>query len=186
MAGNLLLSAGTDLVRLLGCTYLTPVYFSLALGNLQNQMQFEVIAPPHTQTPLILKTMHGFLIQSNDSDVIQIGGNTDDPPITKVYSNIMMNSRRILNLPSVAMKRRQNITLTHTNNLSLFGRKRWARLMTDNMSGRLVMAVMGVITSITANTMLAPGRTLRMGLTACGSSAPPSHSAMVILVVNGA
>ena len=35
-----LLSAGTDLVRLLGCTYLTPVYFSLALGNLQNQMQF--------------------------------------------------------------------------------------------------------------------------------------------------
>jgi len=40
MAGNLLLSAGTDLVRLLGCTYLTPVYFSLALGNLQNQMQF--------------------------------------------------------------------------------------------------------------------------------------------------
>ena len=62
MAGNLLLSAGTDLVRLLGCTDLTPgKRFSLALGNLQNQMQFEVIAPPHTQTPLTLKTTHGFL-----------------------------------------------------------------------------------------------------------------------------
>jgi len=73
--------------------------FSLALGNLQNQMQFEVIAPPRAQTPLTLKTTHGFVIQSNDSGVIQIGGNTDDPPITKVNSNIMMNSRRILNLP---------------------------------------------------------------------------------------
>ena len=82
-----------------------------------------------------LKTMHGFLIQSNDSDVIQIGGNTDDPPITKVYSNIMMNSRRILNLPSVAMKQRQNAD----SHKQLF-------LMTDNMSGRLVMGVMGVIT----------------------------------------
>ena len=30
------------------------------------------------------------------------------------------------------------------------------------------------------------GRTLRTGLTACGSSAPPSHSATVNLVVNGA
>ena len=100
MAGTLLLSAGTDLVRLLGCTDLTPGKgFSLALGNLENQMQFEVNDPPHTQTPLMLKTTHGFLIQSNDSDVIQIGGNTDDPSITKVYSNIMMNSRRILNLP---------------------------------------------------------------------------------------
>ena len=100
MAGNLLLSAGTDLVRLLGCTEPTPGKgFSFALGNLQNQMQFEVTAPQHTQTPLTLKTTHGFLIQSNDSDVIQIGGNTDDPPITKVYSNIMMNIRRILNLP---------------------------------------------------------------------------------------
>ena len=52
-----------------------------------------VIAPPQTQTLLTLKTTHGVLIQSNDSDnVIQIGGNTDDLPITKVYSNIMMNS----------------------------------------------------------------------------------------------
>jgi len=34
--------------------------------------------------------------------------------------------------------------------------------------------------------MLAPGRTLRMGLTACGSSAPPSHSATVNFIVNGA
>jgi len=58
-----------------------------------------VIAPPQTQTLLTLKTTHGFLIQSNDSDVIQIGGNTDDFPIMKVYSNIMMNSCRILNLP---------------------------------------------------------------------------------------
>jgi len=34
--------------------------------------------------------------------------------------------------------------------------------------------------------MLATGRTLRRGLTACGSSAPPSHSATVNLAVNGA
>jgi len=95
MTGNLLLSAGSDLVRLLGCTDLTPgKSFSLALGNLQNQIQFDVIAPPQTQTPLTLKTTHGFLIQSNNSDVIRIGGNT-----TMVYSNIMINNRRILNLP---------------------------------------------------------------------------------------
>jgi len=99
MTGNLLFSAGTDLIRLLGCNDLAPGKgFTLALGNLQNEMQFEVTAPQHTQTPLTLKTTHGFLIQSNDSDVIQIGGNTDGPPITKVYINVMMGSHRLLNL----------------------------------------------------------------------------------------
>ena len=139
MTGNLLLSAGSDLVRLLGCTDLTPGKgFSLALGKLQNQIQFEVIAPPQPQTPLTLKTTHDFLIQSNDSDVIRIGGN-----ITMVYSN-----RRILNLPELSSdneaatksyvdSRKQRIT---------FGPKRRAQSMRDNMNGRLVMGVTDVNT----------------------------------------
>ena len=41
MAGNLLLSTGTDLVRLLGCTDLTPgKRFSLALGNLHKKPSY--------------------------------------------------------------------------------------------------------------------------------------------------
>jgi len=189
MTGNLLLSAGTDLVRLLGCTDLTPGKgFSLALGNLQNQMQFEVTAPPHTQTPLTLKTMHGFLIQSNDSYIIQIGGNTDDPPITKVYSNIMMNSRRILNLPEPSSgseaatktyidSHKQLITVWAEENGTVNdGQYEWSF---GNGSDGCNHAQCGY-------TMLAPGRALRMGLMACGSRAPPSHTATVNLVVNGA
>jgi len=184
MTGNLLLSAGSDLVRLLGCTDLTPGKgFSLALGNLQNQIQYEVIAPPQTQTPLTLKTTHGFLIQSNDSDVIQIDGNT-----TMVYSNIMMNNRRILNHPepssdneaatkSYVDTRKHLITVWAEEKGTVNeGQYEWSF---GNGSDGRKHAECGY-------TMLAPGRMLRMGLTACGNRAPPSYSATVNLVVNGA
>jgi len=58
--------------------------------------------------------------------------------------------------------------------------------MTDNMSGRLVIRVMGVITPSVDIQCWHRVAMLRMGLTACGSSAPPSRSTTVNLVVNGA
>ena len=184
MTGNLQLSAGSDLVRLLGCTDLTPGKgFSVALGNLQNQIQYEVIAPPQTQTPLTLKTTHGFLIQSNDSDVIRIGVDT-----TMVYSNITMNNRRILNLPepssdneaatkSYVDSRKQLITVWAKEKGTVNeGQYEWSF---GNGSDGRKHAECGY-------TMLAPGQLLRMGLTACGNRAHPFHSATVNLVVNGA
>jgi len=53
MTGDLRLNVGSDTVRLLGCTDLAAGKgFSLALGNIQNQLQFAVIPVCQPQTPV--------------------------------------------------------------------------------------------------------------------------------------
>jgi len=72
--------------------------FSLALGNIQNQPQFAVVAPPQTQIPVTMEITHGFLVRSAGQDVCQLG-NTDAPPIIIIHKNIVMNGHRIVYLP---------------------------------------------------------------------------------------
>src|SRR6218665_2232658 len=99
MTGDLRLNVGTDPLRLLGCTDLTSGKgFSIALGNVQNQLQFAVIPVGQTQTPVTMETTHGFLVRAAGQDVCQID-NTDDPPIVILHKDIVMNSHRIKNLP---------------------------------------------------------------------------------------
>ena len=67
MSGDLRMSIGSDTVRSLGCDGLTVGRgFSLPLGNLQNQLQFAVVAPPQNQTPVTMQTTDGFLVQINN------------------------------------------------------------------------------------------------------------------------
>ena len=103
-----------------------------------------------------------------------------------VYSNIIMNNRRILNLPELfsdneaAMKsyvdsRKQLITVWAEEKGTVNeGQYEWSF---GNESDGRKHADCGY-------TMLAAGRMLRMGLTACGNKVPPFHSATVNLVVN--
>lgn len=99
MTGDLLLnSIGADSVRQIGRTDLTPGKgFSLTLGNIYNQLQFAVIPTEHTQTPVTLETSHGFLVQTADQDVCQLG-NADNPPIIIILKNVIMNSYYIKQL----------------------------------------------------------------------------------------
>ena len=95
MSGDLRLNVDTDTVRLLGCTDLSAGKgFSLALGNIHNQLQFAVIAPPQAQTPVTMETTHGFLVRSAGQDVCQLG-NTGAPPIIIIHKSVAMNSHRM-------------------------------------------------------------------------------------------
>jgi len=98
MTGDLRLNVGTDAVRLVGCTDLSSGKgFSLALGNIQNQPQFAVVAPPQTQIPVTMEPTREFLVRSAGQDVCQLG-NTDAPPIIIIHKNIVMNGHRIVYL----------------------------------------------------------------------------------------
>jgi hypothetical protein len=101
MTGNLRLSStGTDPVRLLGCTDLTSGKgFSIAFGNIQNQLQFTIIPAGQTQTPLTLETTHGLLVRSAGQDVCQLGS-ADASPMLIIHKDIAMNSHKIKYLPT--------------------------------------------------------------------------------------
>ena len=84
MTGDLRVSAsGNDTVRLLGCTDLTAGKgFSIALGNVQNQLNLSV-----PQAPVNLDTEYGFQIRS--------GGRV----VCRFDDEIRVNGHRITNLP---------------------------------------------------------------------------------------
>jgi len=86
MTGDLRLSAGSDTVRLLGCTDLAVGQgFSLPLGNTQNQLQFAV--SPQKPLPVTLETSHGFVVRASDSDVMHVG-----------HNHVSMNDHRVSGL----------------------------------------------------------------------------------------
>jgi len=62
MTGDLMVNAGLDAVRLMGCTDLIEGkrFFLLWLGNSQNQLHYTVSEPP---TPVTMETGLGFLIK---------------------------------------------------------------------------------------------------------------------------
>lgn len=102
MTGDLHLSVGSNTVRLLGCTDLTDGKgFLLALGNIQNQLQFAIVPPGQTQTPVTLETTHGFLVRAAGENVCQLG-TADSPPIIIIHKDIAMNSHKIRYLPTPA------------------------------------------------------------------------------------
>lgn len=186
MSGDLRLNVDADTVRLLGCTDLSAGKgFSLALGNIQNQLQFAVIAPPQTQTPVTLETTHGFLVRSDGQDVCQLG-NTDAPPIIIIHKNIAMNSHKIMHLPEPS-----NAQDAATKNY-VDSRKPlitvWAEENAPVGSGAYEWSFgNGADGADHANcgyTMMASGRVLRMGLAASTPSGPPG-SATVRIVING-
>ena len=97
MTGDLRFSIGSDNVRLLGCTDLTAGKgFSLVLGNFLNQLRFSVVSAGQTQTPVIMETTHGFIVQAAGEDVCQFG--TGNRPIIKIQKNINMSNHFIKNL----------------------------------------------------------------------------------------
>src|SRR6218665_2163430 len=88
MTGDLRLNVGTDPLRLLGCTDLASGKgFSIALGNLQNQLQFAVIPVGQTHTPVTMETTHGFMGRGAGQDVCQLGA--------AGHKNIVMNNNQI-------------------------------------------------------------------------------------------
>jgi len=71
MTGDLLVNAGSDAVRLMGCTDLIErKSFLLWLGNSQNQLHYSVREPP---TPVTMETGLGFLFKAHGTDVIWLG-----------------------------------------------------------------------------------------------------------------
>ena len=186
MSGDLRLNVGTDTVRLLGCTDLSAGKgFSFALGNIQNLLQFGVIAPPRTQIPVTMETTHGFLVCSAGQDVCQLG-NTDAPPIIIIHKNVVMNSHRIMHLPEpsnsqdAATKnyvdsRKPLITVWAEESSPIgTGAYEWSF---GNGAGGAAHANCGY-------TMMTSGRVLRMGLAASTSNGAPG-SATVNIVING-
>lgn len=98
MTGDLRLNVGADAVRLLGCTNLTSSKgFTLALGNLQNQLHFAVIPAEQTQTPLTLETSDGFLVRAAGQDVCHHRNRE-----TTQHQNLSMNGHRLMYLPEPA------------------------------------------------------------------------------------
>ncbi|KAK3768670.1 hypothetical protein RRG08_065964 [Elysia crispata] len=95
MSGDLRMSIGSDTVRSLGCDGLTVGRgFSLPLGNLQNQLQFAVVAPPQNQTPVTMQTTDGFLVQINNELVCQLGDTGPDNQVI-IHRIIAMNNNWI-------------------------------------------------------------------------------------------
>jgi len=93
---NLYMRIDTDSVCLLGCTDLNPgTGFSVALGNYQNQLQFQKAALGQEQSPVTLETTHGLLVRTNNDRVCQIGFR-DNPSTIRIYKDIEMNNNRIL------------------------------------------------------------------------------------------
>ena len=71
MTGDLLVNAGSDAVRLIGCTDLIEgKSFLLWLGNSQNQLHYSVTEPP---TPVTMETGLGFLVKAHGTDENQAG-----------------------------------------------------------------------------------------------------------------
>ena len=186
MTGDLRLNVGGDAGRLLGCTDLTfGKGFSLALGNLQNQLQFAVVAPPQAQIPVTMETTHGFLVRSDGQDVCQLGNNAA-PPMIIIHKNIAMNSHFIKYLPnpidgqdaatkSYVDNRKPVITLWAEESASIgVGEYEWA----------FGNGADGAAHANSGYTMMASGRVLRMGLSATTPNGAPG-AAIVNIVING-
>ena len=62
-------------------------------------MQFEVFAPPQTQTLITMNSTAGFLVMTNGNNVCQLGS-TDNPPVIIVPKDTAMNCHKIRNLPA--------------------------------------------------------------------------------------
>lgn len=186
MSGDLRLNVDTDTVRLLGCTDLSAGKgFSLALGNIHNQLQFAVIAPPQTQTPVTMETTHGFLVRSAGQDVCQLG-NTDAPPIIIIHKNVAMNSHRIMYLPEPSSSQdaaTKNYVDSRKPLITV-----WAEESAPIGNGAYEWSFgNGADGAAHANcgyTMMTSGRVLRMGLAASTSNGAPG-AATVNIVING-
>ena len=88
MTGDLYLKISTDRARFLGCQDLTPsTGFSLVLGNIQNQLQFQKAPLGRTrdQGPVTFMTTHGLLIKTRNQDICHIGFR-DRPPTIRIYN----------------------------------------------------------------------------------------------------
>jgi len=90
MTGDLLVNAGSDAVRLMGCTDLIEgKSFLLWLENSQNQLHYYVREPP---TAVTMETGLGFLVKAHGTDVIRLGS------WILIHKNTTMNdSSRIIN-----------------------------------------------------------------------------------------
>lgn len=95
VTGDLYLGVGSDAVRHLGCTDLTPGKgFALALGNLQKWLYFTIVTPPKMQTPVTLETIHGFLVQAAAQNVCRLGTTN-----VKIHKDISMTSYHLTFFP---------------------------------------------------------------------------------------
>ena len=100
MTGNLALNVGTDMERTIGCSDLSGTkQFSIILGNISNQLQYELHAPVR------LRTSDGFVVSRGGHDIIRFGRPQNDLRVI-VYQDILMNKRRITGLsdPSSAQE----------------------------------------------------------------------------------
>lgn len=188
VSGDLRLCVGSDTVRLLGCVDLSEGKgFSLPLGNFQNQLQFAVIAPPQTQTPATLHTSHGFLVLMNNQPVCQLGDPGPDNQLI-VHRRIAMSNNLIKFLhdpaePQDAATKNYVDTLVRRNKPLITV---WAERKGTLGTGRYEWSFgAGANLHMHGYTMMAAGRVLRMGLTATRTTAPPSSTATVVIMVNG-
>jgi hypothetical protein len=91
LTGSLYLSGNDNTV--LGCTNLTTGKgFSLALGNLENVLQFQIVPDGRRQSPLMLQTSHGLFVRAGDRNVCHLGN------IMTISSSINMNNMPLSNL----------------------------------------------------------------------------------------
>ena len=100
MTGDLYLKIDRNRARFLGCDDLTPgTGFSLVLGNIRNQLQFQKapLGQVRDQRPLTFETSHGLLIKTRNQDICHIGFRNSSP-IIRIYKNIEMNNNRLLYL----------------------------------------------------------------------------------------
>ena len=95
MTGDLLFTYNPENDNIiLGCVSLPRgKRFNIAMGNRRNRIEFQNASISRNQSPLTLKTTHGFLIDVNGENVCHFG----DPSLT-MYKNIEMNSKKILYL----------------------------------------------------------------------------------------
>jgi len=182
MTGNLEMNVGSDTARLLGCLDLTEgKSFSVALGNSENQLQFDVKAPSEAQTPVTMETSHGFLVKTDGVGVIQF-----DRSIS-AHRTVSMNNNRITNLPEPSTgqepatkyyvdSRKPLITVwAEENEMIETGTFEWS--FGSGASGRWHRR--------SGYPMMVSGRIIRMGLAGCESGFAVRFDAKVNIVVNG-
>src|SRR6218665_1174580 len=134
LTGDLRLNVGTDPLRLLGCTDLTSGKgFSIALGNVQNQLQFAVIPVGQTQTPVIMETTHGFMVRAAGQDVCRLGSDA--------HKNIVMNNNQIKSMQDPSDPQ-DAVTKNYVDTSGNFVRK-----IGDTMTGALTTTQMAIGTS---------------------------------------
>ena len=92
ITGNLLLSIGSDHLRMLGCHDLGDTGgFLLYLGNEDNQIK------SRKNHPILMQTNNGFICRLGDIDIIRFGRSSADTR-TEVFDDLLMNQHFIANL----------------------------------------------------------------------------------------